>query len=141
MRKWIVDHPEIKGQFKLLASNEPPKGAYCEAPENFTREMEPYFVLIPMVTNTGHHAFAVKVDDAYHKRNELKKQADEFRVLEEHKIIQESLKAAEEKRYFNSLNPAQRFFKSIFGKTTDHPKTRAGKVASKFVLRSKFRGE
>lgn len=120
-KRWIVPDPKYKGELKLVVQDNRPIDAICEAPHNFTNEMEPYFYLTENHDKNGHRETTVHWHREYLadlKRKTLRKKGhkptENKPKLADHT---EHIKKARvsKKLFFNSLKPHQRFAYSILG--------------------------
>lgn len=120
MKKYIVPNDSGDG-WKLLASRSVPSHAMCEAPDNYTREMEP-FIRVSTIKDGGVMRVIPSLDPGWSKRvresSDVQLKADLKRMQE----VAEQMKKAEEREKFNQLNPAQRYVKSILGEVAEASK-------------------
>lgn len=135
MKKYIV--PGDKG-FKLVAAHNPPHNAICEAPENFTDEMEPYFEIKEGVAPDGKPQFSVEVAKAFSER----KLADQNKEIEKNLERAKSLIAAAHKsaeiRKYNQMKPHQRFVKNVFGDLLVKSKRPLAQKITKKIFKDKL---
>ena len=118
--RWIVADPKFKGELKLVVKDVKPIDAICEAPHNFTNEMEPYFILSE-IHHDGKRETIVKFDPEYLidlKRKTLRKKGDK---KEKHHAPHIEKTKLSKKLFFNSLKPHQRFAYSILGAFMHQP--------------------
>lgn len=127
MRKWIVPDVDKMGAYKLVADSNPPSNAVCEAPESYTRAMEPYFVVNEIKQN-GSIIRGVSLSDKW----------DADRATQDY-LAARKARYINERDWYNSLNPLQRAFINIFGKRAHKPRTKLGSSFSKKILKDKRR--
>jgi hypothetical protein len=125
--RWIIPDPKYKGELKLVVCEKRPIDAICEAPHNFTDEMEPYFIISHSYKVDGKRSVEVGWDRTYLrdlKRGTLRKKGHkptpEKPKIADHTehIVKAKMKR---KEFFNSLKPHQRFAYSIFGPLFHNP--------------------
>jgi hypothetical protein len=108
MRKWVVDsdgpHP-----YKLVASWHRPEKSYCEAPDFFTRNMEPHIIL----GQDSEDNIVALLSNNFYEEHELKNKNEHEAKLLEMNLLKLALKKAEEKRKFNQLPKHKRLFRSL----------------------------
>lgn len=133
MRKYLVPKEDGTGWKLIVSGKGVPSHAVCEAPENWTREMEPY-IDIKTITSGGEKKCIPSLTKGYFDK--INGQASEkFQVdLKRMEKIRQSLDRAEKNKKFNELNVPQRFVKSILGEFTDAAKP----VIVRYVLKQIF---
>jgi hypothetical protein len=140
--RWIVPDREHQGELKLFVGPKP-IDAICEAPHNFTNEMEPYFILHEgLDPKTGQ---TIPVTVSWHKDylrdlqlGRLRKKGHKIPHPEIPKTSYEiHIKKAVLSRneQFNSLKPHQRFVFSILGDLVHKPKF---KRVHRFIFKEKL---
>ena len=119
--RWISPDPKHKGELKLVVADKRPIDAICEAPHNFTNEMEPYLQLSEI-----HHPDGKREVKVYHHPDYLRDLRAKCLRKKGHKETVEAPKISDhtehikrakvsKKLFFNSLKLHQRFAYSIFG--------------------------
>lgn len=116
MKKYVVPSEDNKS-WKLIASHSIPSHAVAEAPEHWTREMEPY-IIVGSTKSGGQTIASLSLDPAWTTKQKVKKSEKLSADLTRMRKVSESIKKAELDRKFNALNPAQRYIKSILGDWT-----------------------
>lgn len=115
MKKFIIPHPEKKGALKLVSAHNCPPDAICEAPDSFTREMEPFMKLSPIKKPDGSESFSVEVEQRFNQMKEEEKQALIEVEKQKHSQIVKAAERVQQIQAFNELNPAERFAKNVLG--------------------------
>ncbi len=116
MKKYIVPSEDNKS-WKLISSHAVPSHAVCEAPENWTREMEP-FIEVDAVKTGGQIKSIARLDPAWAKKHQEKVDAQLSVDLVRMAKVAASIEKAKADIKFNALNPVQRYIKSVLGDWT-----------------------
>lgn len=122
-KRWIIPDPQYKGELKLVVAENRPIDAICEAPHNFTTDMEPYLIVSGNIGADGQQMenSVMWHQDYLHdlKKGTLKKKGHKMSHVDHSAFIEQ----AKINKYaiHNSLNPFQRFFYSILGPRAHKP--------------------
>lgn len=117
MKKYLIPKEDGIG-WKLIAHRGVPSHAICEAPDNWTDEMEPYIYLTEVVDG-GNKTIKPELDKKYFDWLANKASAKLQVDLKRMETIQAGIKKAQKEKAFNELKPYQRFVKSILGDYTE----------------------
>jgi hypothetical protein len=128
--RWIIPDKEYPGELKLVVSSVRPVDAICEAPHNFTNEMEPYFILHESIDPKTGEAMPVTV--TWHKdyiqdlsRRRLRKKGHKIPHPDLPKGMHDvhiGVALKTRKEFHNSMKIHQRFVYSILGDLIHNPK-------------------
>jgi hypothetical protein len=116
VKKYIVPSDDNKS-WKLIASRAVPSHAVCEAPEHWTRQMEP-FIDVKVVKIGGQEKTIPFLEEGWDKTSKAEAEKRLEGDLVRMKKVSDALRKAEANRKFNSLNPVQRYLKSLLGDWT-----------------------
>jgi hypothetical protein len=141
MRRWICPDMKYPGHLRLFVAEPMPADAICEAPHNFTTEMEPYLELKHIIDPSGAPEVLVTWNPQYLidlKSNKLKSKVTAVPHYSAAPLISQAkeVKALTVAEIHNSLNPFQRIAYAILGPAAHSPSP-----FMKVIFRNKLLGD